>query len=145
MNREEDKSLESIDGFALVREWFGYWPSFHDAEIVSLSLDRNLPSRLRVHAFHTMSEINAHGHYRTTKHAIVCFIFEEIQNLNLIHFINQNVISALVLSKIDMGYSIELGCCYGLCGSLKANSIRVELEPGMPDASVYGSIGDLET
>jgi hypothetical protein len=145
MPAEEDSLLHDVPGFATVKEWFGYWPSFHDAEIVSLSLERNSSSRLNVHTFQTVNETNALGHYRTTKHAVVCFIFDEIQDLNLVQFSAQNVISALVLSKNDEGYSIELGCCYGLCGSLTAKSIRIELESGMPDGSVYGPTGALQT
>jgi Immunity protein 50 len=145
MPAKEDVLLNDVPGFAAVKEWFGYWPSFHDAEIVSLNLERNSSSRLKVHAFHTVNETNALGHYRTTKHAVVCFMLDEIQDLNLVQFSAQNVISELVLSKNNEGYSIQLGCCYGLCGSLTAKSIRIELESGMPDSSIYGPTGTLQT
>ena len=145
MPAKEDALLNDVPGFAVVKEWFGYWPSFHDAEIVSLNLERTSSSRLKVHTFHTVNETNALGHYRTTKHAVVCFILDEIQDLNLVQFSSQNVISALVLSKNNEGYSIQLGCCYGLCGSLTAKSIRIELESGIPDGSIYGPTGILQT
>jgi hypothetical protein len=145
MPAEKDASHDDIPGLASVKEWFGYWPSFHDAEIVSLNLNRNSASRLSIHVFHTLNQTNEHGHYLTTKHAVVCFILEEIQDLNLVQFSDQNVISGLVLSKSGDGYSIELGCCYRLCGSLTAKSVRIELESGMPNGSIYGPSGALQT
>ena len=141
MARREKVSFEEIPGFIAAKEWFGYWPTFHDAEIVSLKLNRSSESRLKIHAFHTCSELNERGHYKTTKHAVVSFILDDVRDLNLIQFSSQNVISGLVLSKLNEGYSIELRCCYGLCGSLTAMSIRIEIESGMPDESVYGLSG----
>ena len=34
--------LQEISGAAELRDWFGYWPMFHDAEIISLHLNRLL-------------------------------------------------------------------------------------------------------
>jgi hypothetical protein len=38
-----EPDLTRIDGAQRLYDWFGYWPSFHDAEILSLQL--NLSSR----------------------------------------------------------------------------------------------------
>ena len=141
MAQREEVSFDEIPGFVAAKEWFGYWPTFHDAEIVSLNLNRGSESSLKIHAFHTCSELNERGHYKTTKHAVVSFILDDIRDLDLMQFSSQNVISALVLSKLDEGYSIELGCCYGLCGSFTAMNIRIEIESGIPDKSVYGPSG----
>lgn len=32
--------LGEIDGVGALFDWFGYWPDFHDAEIISLELNR---------------------------------------------------------------------------------------------------------
>jgi hypothetical protein len=145
MTNEPDLIFQDVPGMAEVKEWFGYWPSFHDAEIVSLTLNRDTDSRLRVHTFHTLNQTNERGHYRTTKHVVICFVLRDIESLELADFNHQNVISELELSKNEEGYSINLGCCYGLCGSIKAKSVTIELEPGIPDSSVYGRAGDLAT
>jgi len=38
--------LESIARAQELYDWFGYWPDFHDAEVVKFSLDPAAPSSL---------------------------------------------------------------------------------------------------
>jgi hypothetical protein len=40
--------LATIQGARELFDWFSYWPSFHDAEIVRLDLHRRRPSSLVV-------------------------------------------------------------------------------------------------
>jgi hypothetical protein len=40
-----------IPGAALVVGWFGYWPTFHDAEVLSIFLDRTGESRIAIQVF----------------------------------------------------------------------------------------------
>jgi hypothetical protein len=123
--KEKDGSdIGDIPGVNAVKDWFGYWPTFHDAEITSLCLNRRGESRLKIHP------------YSKTNHAVVCFLLEEIQRLELTDFSEQNVISCLQLTKGDGHYLIELGPCYGLCGSIAAARVRVEIEPGPPADSI---------
>ncbi len=143
MTYSEEQITKEVAGAADVVKWFGRWPSFHDGEVVSLSLNREVASVLKVHAFNTSSELTKSGHYKTGKHALVVFYLTNILAMDIADFNSQNVISALVLSKTEDGFLIELGCCYGLCGSLRAESVRVEVEPGMPAGSVYASTVDL--
>ena len=34
--------LECIEGGTKLRDWFGYWPNFHDGKVISLHLLRRL-------------------------------------------------------------------------------------------------------
>jgi hypothetical protein len=43
--------------------WFGRFPSFHDAELTSISLDRSGGSRVTVHPFGTTAEIDEKGSF----------------------------------------------------------------------------------
>jgi hypothetical protein len=45
--------IGEIPGAVELHDWFGYWPDFHDAEIISLHLNRKGCSSLRVHAWDT--------------------------------------------------------------------------------------------
>ncbi len=137
MAYSEEQIIEEVTGAADVVAWFGRWPSFHDAEIVSLCLNREAESILKIHVFNTSSELTKSGHYKTGKHAIVVFSLTNILAMELSDFNHQNVISELILSRTTDGFLIELGCCYGLCGSIRAESIRVEVNPGMPTGNVY--------
>ena len=39
-------ALGTIEGAKNLRDWFGYWPSFHDAEVILLHLNRSDASTL---------------------------------------------------------------------------------------------------
>jgi hypothetical protein len=74
---------DELSGSDAVVQWFGRWPDFHDAEVVSLALIRSGESLLRVFPFFP------------AKPAIVDFILEEVTDLELADFSIQNVISSL--------------------------------------------------
>jgi len=112
-----------LTGAEAVRQWFGRWPNFHDAEVISLSLAREGQSVLRVYP------------YYPHKPAVVDFIFENVTDIELQDFSGQNVITSLGIETAtdqngDKVYRLVLGPCYGLAGRIDAKSLRVELSPG---------------
>jgi hypothetical protein len=112
-----------LNGAEAVRQWFGLWPNFHDAEVISLSLARKGQSVLRVYP------------YYPHKPATVDFIFENVTDIELSDFSGQNVIMYLRIETAtdqngDKAYRLVLGPCYGLAGRIDAKSLRVELSPG---------------
>jgi hypothetical protein len=125
---------ESIPGAAQLHAWFGYWPSFHDAEIVSLVLNRNGLSSLRLHTWHTTSQVDDRGCYIKEKHVVVSFHMEEILALALNNFSQQNVIFGLEIIEDNRGYRLILDPCYGLAGSISVRALSIELEPGAEGA-----------
>jgi len=68
-----------IPGALGLSEWFGYWPSFHDAEVLSLDLHRAGPSTLKIHTFEISNQVTSRGFLVCTKHVVVTFIIEEIK------------------------------------------------------------------
>lgn len=124
--------LRSITGAQELHDWFGFWPTFHDAEIVRLHLNRNAPSYLAVHTCEMTKRINSQGHYESEKHVVVEFIFDELLNLSLEGFSSQNVINSLNLKTIETGFLLTLAPCYGLSGSIEATSVSIRLAPGPP-------------
>jgi hypothetical protein len=126
-----------LPGSEDVIAYFGAWPSFHDAEVVSLELNRVGTSILRVHTFATTGELNSRGQFITHKHAIVSFSLDEIVTIQLDGFNHQNVIFGLAISNVSEGYEIVLDPCYGLSGRIVGKQLRVTFEPGIPSGSVY--------
>lgn len=120
--------------------WFGgRLPSFHDSEIVELSLDR-VQSRclVRVHAFETKNEVDAEGYFVTAKHVVITFHLDWVSELELTDFNHQNVIDGLQLERLPNGnLLLTLEPCYGLSGKMEAKELRITLEPGKPADSVY--------
>ncbi len=124
--------ISEIDGVAELQEWFGYWPSFHDAEVLGLHLNRKGSSSLRVHTWEMTKEIDEKGYYVLAKHAVVEFIFDAVSGLSLNGFNHQNVIFALAIEKTDSGFRVTLDDCYGLAGSIEAEKMSLRLTPGNP-------------
>lgn len=125
-------NIGEIEGAAELEEWFGYWPSFHDAEIVSLHLNRTGSSSLRVHTWEMTKEIDDKGYYKLAKHVVVEFVFEVVCGLSLSGFNQQNVIFGLGIEKTDSGFRVALDDCYGLAGSIEAEKLSLRLTPGRP-------------
>ena len=114
---------EELTGAEAVKQWFGSWPNFHDAEVISLSLARKGKSVLRVYP------------YYPHKPATVDFILEDVTDIELQDFSGQNVIMYLRIETAtdqngDKVYRLVLGPCFGLAGKIDAKSLRVELSPG---------------
>jgi Immunity protein 50 len=128
--------LNEIVGAKELHDWFGYWPSFHDAEIVSLHLNRRSPSKMLIHTWNTTKEVDAGGFYVMNNHVVVEFVLEDIVDLDFGDFSSQNVISSLHVEKKGAGFTLTLGPCYGLAGTIEATKVTIKLCPGMPSDSL---------
>jgi len=126
--------LKSINGAQELYDWFGSWPSFHDAEVVKLHLNRSGRSALAIHTWEMTKRVDSKGYYELEKHVVVEFILEGISALSLEGFSGQNVIFGLAIDKIETGFLLTLDPCYGLSGSIAAESVFIRLTPGKPDS-----------
>ena len=124
--------LQEIPGAAELHDWFGFWPTFHDSEIISLHLNRKGSSNLRIHTWDMTKEVDEKGYYVLTKHVIVEFVFETVSGLNLTGFNHQNVIFELGIEKTDSGFRLNLDECYGVAGSIEAERMSIRITPGKP-------------
>ena len=113
----------SFSGAETVSQWFGSWPDFHDAEIISLNLSRLGPSVLRVYP------------YSPDKPATVEFCLSEITDLELADFSPQNVMSSLSIEQVnneggEVVFRLTMYPCFGLSGHIDAKQLSVNLIPG---------------
>lgn len=128
----------SVKGGATVVAHFGVWPTFHDAEIVRVHLERVGVCSLSIHTFNTTSIVNEAGHFKTKDHGVVTFDFEGIRELQLSHFNEQNVIFGLSISReSDGAFILDIDGCHGMEGTIVANSLCASVEPGIPTDSIY--------
>jgi len=130
-----DEQVPAIPGAAVVSSWYGRWPSFHDAEVLELSLKRSGISRLRLHAWNTplqASNVNQQGYLRTDKHAVVVFEMQGITDLELSDFSPQNVLAGLTVANAENAVRITLHPAYGLGGRIDAKQVTVMIVPGRP-------------
>lgn len=141
--------LRSIPGGADLIAWFGDVPTFGDAEILDLHLDRSGPSTLRLHLWHEDLNAKAQVGPPSAKHAVVSFILDEIVGLSLQDFSSQNVIGGLKVSRLseqgalfDMNwltapepqtfFEVALEPCFGLSGMIRAKRVSVAFTPDQP-------------
>ncbi len=90
----------------LLEDIFGYFPSFHDAEVLRVTLYREsavrkLPTlEAQIHVFEITPEIE-NEHYVLKNHTLVTFRFSEIDELSWNGFNHQNVLSDLIIKDIS--------------------------------------------
>ena len=124
-----------VAGVSDLVAWFGYWPTFHDAEVLSIHLNRSGESQVAIHTWHKTNQVDDGGRFVTTKHVVVIFILQGIQTAQLEDFNHQNVISGLSLNENEEGYRLTLHPCFGAQGTLEAKEMRIMLEPESPPSS----------
>lgn len=120
-----------INGEHLVTEQFGYWPSFHDAEIHWLRLNRTGPTaEFLVHAFDMTDTVDERGYYVLTKHCLVHFRCDGLIGSTLDGFNHQNVLFGLGIDYISDKdntdhWELSLETSYGLDGVITCESVSV--------------------
>ena len=137
-----------VEGSQKLEQIFGDWPSFHDAEVLDITLDRDAHGadrgptvRLTVHVFQATSEVDSRGYYVSRNHVLVRIALYSAEVLHLDGFNGQNALSALRFSTPaeaiapDLAVQVDLGPCYGFSASFQCARVEiVSVEPfGRPD------------
>jgi immunity protein 50 of polymorphic toxin system len=130
-----ERAPVSVPGTSDLVAWFGYWPSFHDAEVLSIHLNRSGESTIAIQTWHRTNEVDDHGYFIATKHVLVTFILEGIQTVRLDDFNHQNIISGLNLEETAAGCRLTLHPCFGAQGTIEAEHVRITHQPGSPLSS----------
>jgi hypothetical protein len=102
------ETVEHIAGANQLVAVFGYWPSFHDAEMLWLRLDRRAHGdgcygptlEALVHAFEMTSEVGADGSYVLRHHVLVHLRFLDVVELRLEEFNFQNALMGLTITDL---------------------------------------------
>jgi hypothetical protein len=137
---------ELVVGHEALLEWFGYWPSFHDAEVLTMLFNRRhvlYPPgprlEVRLHAFEMTKEVDNGGFYVLRKHVVATFEFDGLDELRFDGFNHQNAIFGLELSaKQDLREGEQLRVrfdpAFGVACSFTCRAaVLVRLEPGRPE------------
>lgn len=124
-----------IENYELVVDSYGYWPSFNDAEIHWLKLERlnetykgyfSPDIEFCIHGWEMTSEVTEDGYYKLQKHHLVHFRFEDIFDLEVDGFNHQNAILGLeVLAEPEtetgiIPLKVVFDPAHGLGGEFKA-------------------------
>ena len=98
-------TIPKFPGVEQVIEIFGRWPSFHDAEIKWLRLERRAPDggtgpvlEFAIHCFEMTDQVAPSGHCVLRKHTLIHFRFREVTDLRIEEFNQQNAIFGLEIA-----------------------------------------------
>ncbi|HJZ92981.1 MAG TPA: Imm50 family immunity protein [Gemmataceae bacterium] len=130
--------VERIAGSEKLLSIFGYWPSFHDAEVLWMRLDRhphgegNGPTlEVLVHAFEMTSEINPEGYYVLRHQVLVHMQFREIVELTLDGFNIQNVLWGIEVSALPESlqnhrhFDVRFDSSYGVQAAFQCKAVEI--------------------
>jgi hypothetical protein len=134
------EAYEFIEGYPEVVAHFGIWPGFHDGEVHRIVLDRtrrdsagaHVPTlEIDIRGWIMGPEVTEKGCYVLQHDAVVSFLFEDIFDLELEGFSQQNVLTSLDLSLVEdpegAGKALHVGLehCYLFTGAFAARKARV--------------------
>lgn len=138
--------LNRIENAEAITSLFGYWPSFHDAEVLQISISRFTESgaspslSAAIHVFEMTNQTNPDGHYICHKHSVVTLLFQGLDEVALEGFNHQNALSELSIAESEPGGSllVRFDGAYGLDSELSCKAAKVvSVVPGIPPESVY--------
>lgn len=132
-------AVERIRGAEKLTTVFGYWPSFHDAEVLSLHLDRRPQGEgnrgptleVLVHAFEMTSEVDTKGFYVARHNVLVHFRFVEVVELRLDDFNEQNALWGLSLIDLSgrqmerVKWAVAFESSHGLGARFECLSVEI--------------------
>ncbi|HVS45482.1 MAG TPA: Imm50 family immunity protein [Verrucomicrobiae bacterium] len=122
---------EHVGNANAITEIFGGWPTFHDAEVVSMHLQRGPGSpslECVIHVSEATQEIDAHGFYVQKNHTLVTLAFRNIRLHELSGFNHQNVIYELEIDFAPKGtgrFSVYLPSSNGCEAQFNCDEIDV--------------------
>ncbi len=137
--------MPDIQNSQVLTAIFGEWPSFHDAEVYSLLLNRHFGKgaslESTIHLWQMTDEVDARGCFGVKNNTLTVLRFDGIALEVLQGFNHQNSLSELAISEIDASAKGGEGCRYEVvfhpsfgCGAIfQCRSIEVvSAEPGPP-------------
>jgi hypothetical protein len=133
-----------VENSAALTQIFGEWPSFHDAEVLMMHLDRagedGSTLEARIHVFLMTDEVDERGYYVLTNHTDVTLRFTNIVLRQLHWFNDQNVLSELLISELpaeelsdEQRFHVHFASSWGVEAELLCGRILVHAaEPFTP-------------
>jgi hypothetical protein len=123
--------IEEVLGAVELRDWFGSFPSFHDANM-RLQIDSGGTGWLKAYGFRMTSEVDKNGYFVCDKHFACTFSFDGIKSFSAADFQpGLAILGQLDIRKSGSAYQVDWDTAYGLSGSLICNDIRLTFEPGV--------------
>ena len=126
-------AAEYIVGAERLIDLFGGWPSFHDAEIVRLTLDRRdhdePDAQLFIHLWETLPDLDERGFFKREKHTLVEIVLRRFTACELKDFNLQNVLFDFDVEAGEIdgqpAIRVTLDSSYGLSGTFTCDEVEI--------------------
>lgn len=117
---------------AVLAEFGGAWPSFHDAEVIRFAIERTekfgVVATLRVHVrrYESRAVGTVDYHQALVQSVFIDFRFTGVEDLSITDFNEQNVIDDIAVSR-DAGapMTVEIPGIYGFDATWKCRDLEV--------------------
>jgi hypothetical protein len=128
-----------IEGSKKLTDIFGYWPSFHDAEVIELRFwrgdvepdaNRYVFPVLTVH-LHVWEMTNAEGFLSLRHHTLATLLFHDVNEFRMEGFNHQNAILGLSIIRQERSqgpspvFAVEFDPAYGMGASFICSRVEV--------------------
>jgi hypothetical protein len=122
--------IAEIPGAVELSNWFGGFPSFHDAN-ADLQINCAGTGWLKAFGFRVTDKVDEKGFFVLEKHFAATFFLDEIQSVSLTDFLpGLSILYGLDIKKSDEDFVMTFDSSYGMAGSIVSRRIRLEFEPG---------------
>lgn len=119
-----------ISGYSNLKDWYGSFPSFHDAYVNELNVRVDGTGEMVVRGFQMTKEIDETGKYVLDKHFRATFTFAGIRAIALEEFApDRGILFGLEIRKHKHGVEIELSPTYGVGGRISMERLSINFEP----------------
>jgi hypothetical protein len=89
-------AMSRVINSEIIHHYFGYWPNFHDAEVVKATFETHTTGRYSltfvIEAFEMLAEVDAQGFYKQAKQCLVEIQFSGVIEIDFKYFNFQNVL-----------------------------------------------------
>ena len=102
----------------------GYWPSFHDANVVEVFRANNSFSA-KIHVFEMTDKVDPKGYFVLQKHHLVTFSFNGVQSNSLPGGYTTDCLDELVFAKVGDNVQVSFESVMGQSGEVVCTEVAI--------------------
>jgi len=122
--------IAEIPGAAELSDWFGGFPSFHDAK-AEFQICSDGTGWFKASGFRMSDKVDAEGFRVLEKRFVAIFHFSEMMSVSITDFMpGQIILGELDIKKVDGNIRVDfIDTAYGASGCMEARYVRMEFQP----------------
>ena len=129
------EAFTGIVGYEKLISLFGYWPTFHDAEVLKITVDRGQRGvdfapkiDVEIYLYEMTSELDEQGNFVLKSHSKVHIQFRNIAKLQIDDFNHQNALWGILFEHTlqdNLQFQVTFESSYGFGAEFRCCEIEV--------------------